>query len=112
MKEKTMHHLRLSFALGLASLTAACGQKAETPDSSEMTGSTDNMAMAPAAATPILAKGHGTVTAIDQGAATITLAHRPIPEAKWPAMTLEIQAPPPLADTAQMGEKGELEQTK
>src|SRR3546814_10818428 len=32
----------------------ACGQKAETPDSSEMIGSTDNMAMAPAAATPNL----------------------------------------------------------
>src|SRR3546814_16888358 len=54
-------------SLGLAGLTAACGHKAETPDSSEMTGSTDNMAMAPAAATPILAKGHGTVTAIDKG---------------------------------------------
>src|SRR3546814_5610269 len=57
MKEKTMYIFRLSLVLGLAGLTAACGQKAETPDSSEMTGSTDNMAMAPAAATPILAKG-------------------------------------------------------
>src|SRR3546814_1038984 len=78
MKEKTMYIFRLSLVLGLAGLTAACGQKAETPDSSEMTGSTDNMAMAPAAATPILAKGHGTVTAIDKGAGTITLAHGPI----------------------------------
>src|SRR3546814_9318893 len=65
---KTMYIFRLSLVLGLAGLTAACGQKAETPDSSEMTGSTDNMAMAPAAATPILAKGHGAVTAIDKGA--------------------------------------------
>src|SRR3546814_9572268 len=73
MKEKTMYIFRLSLVLGLAGLTAACGQKAETPDSSEMTGSTDNMAMAPAAATPILDKGHGTVTAIDKGAGTITL---------------------------------------
>src|SRR3546814_16330386 len=83
MKEKTMHYLRLSLALGLAGLTAACGQKVETPVSSETTGSIE-MAMAPAAATPILAKGHGTVTAIDKGAGTITLAHGPIPEAKWP----------------------------
>src|SRR3546814_10875228 len=88
MKEKTIYIFRLSLVLGLAGLTAACGQKAETPDSSEMTGSTDNMAMAPAAATQILAKGHGTVTAIDKGAGTITLAHGPIPEAKWPAMTM------------------------
>src|SRR3546814_9518839 len=39
MKEKTMYIFRLSLVLGLAGLTAACGQKAETPDSSEMTGS-------------------------------------------------------------------------
>src|SRR3546814_10624285 len=52
----TMHYLRLSLALGLAGLTAACGQMVETPVSSETTGSIE-MAMAPAAATPILAKG-------------------------------------------------------
>ena len=104
-----MYIFRLSLVLGLAGLTAACGQKAETPDSSEMTGSTDNMAMAPAAATPILAKGHGTVTAIDKGAATITLAHGPIPEAKWPAMTMAFKAAPAIADTAQIGEKVDFE---
>src|SRR3546814_7194475 len=51
MKGKTMYIFRLSLVLGIAGLTAACGQKAETPDSSEMTGSPDNMALAPAAAT-------------------------------------------------------------
>lgn len=100
-----MHYLQLSFALGLAALAAACGQKAETPASSEMTGSMDNMAMAPAATTPILAKGHGTVTAIDKGTGTITLAHDPIPEAKWPAMTMAFKAAPTITDTAQVGEK-------
>ncbi|MBU3992160.1 MAG: copper-binding protein [Alphaproteobacteria bacterium] len=99
-----MHYLRLSLALGLAGLTAACGQKVETPVSSETTGSIE-MAMAPAAATPILAKGHGTVTAIDKGAGTITLAHGPIPEAKWPAMTMAFKAAPAITDTAQVGDK-------
>ena len=31
MKEKTMNHARLTIALGLAALTAACGKKAEAP---------------------------------------------------------------------------------
>src|SRR3546814_15783284 len=70
-----------------------------------MTGSADNRAIAPAAGTPILAKGHGTVTAIDKGAGTITLAHGPIPEAKWPAMTMAFKAAPAIAATAQVGEK-------
>src|SRR3546814_7853474 len=74
MKEKTMYIFRLSLVLGLAGLTSACGQKAETPDSSEMIGSTVNMAMAPAAAPPLLAKGHVTVPALDPGAGTIPLA--------------------------------------
>mgnify|MGYP001045738388 FL=1 len=104
-----MHYLRLSLALGLAGLTAACGQKAERSASSEMTDNMDNMAMAPAATTPILAKGHGTVTAIDKGAGTITLAHGPIPEAKWPAMTMAFKAAPAIADTAQIGEKVDFE---
>lgn len=100
-----MRYLRLGLVLGLAGLTAACGQKAERSASSEMTDSMDNMAMAPAATTPILAKGHGTVTAIDKGAGTITLAHGPIPEAKWPAMTMAFKAAPTITDTAQVGEK-------
>lgn len=98
-----MNCLRLSLALGLAGLTAACGQNAERSVSSEMTDSMDNMAMAPAA-TPILAKGHGTVTAIDKGAGTITLAHGPIPEVKWPAMTMAFKAAPTITDTAQVGD--------
>src|SRR3546814_17109269 len=69
-----------------------------------MTGSADNRAIAPAAGTPILAKGHGTVTAIDKGAGTITLAHGPIPEAKWPAMTMAFQAAPAIADNAPVGD--------
>jgi Cu/Ag efflux protein CusF len=99
-----MNYLRLSLALGLAGLTA-CGQKAETPVSSETTSSMDNMAMASSAVTPILATGHGTVTAIDKAAGTITLAHGPIPEAKWPAMTMAFKAAPAITDTAQIGEK-------
>src|SRR3546814_2348743 len=106
-KEKTMTYVRLTIALGLAALTAACGKKAETPVAAEtnqaapataMTGDMGNMAMAPAATAPIMAKGLGTVTAIEQTARTITLDHGPHPEAKWPAMTMAVKAAPAIID--------------
>lgn len=109
-----MNHTRLTIALGLAALTAACGKKAETPVAAEtnqatpaatMSGDMGNMAMAPAAAAPIMAKGHGKVTAIDKAAGTITLDHGPIPEAKWPAMTMAFKAAPAITDAVKVGDK-------
>lgn len=107
-----MKHARLTIALGLAALTAACGKKAETPVTVEtnqaapavqaMNNDMGNMAMAPA---PIMAKGHGTITAIDKAAGTITLAHGAIPEVKWPAMTMAFKAVPAIIDAAKVGEK-------
>ncbi|KMS52341.1 copper-binding protein [Sphingobium sp. AR-3-1] len=120
MKEKTMKHARLTIALGLAALTAACGKKAETPVAAEtnqaapaaaMSGDMGNMAMAPAATAPIMAKGHGTVTAIDKTAGTITLDHGPIPEANWPAMTMAFKAAPAISDAAKVGDKVDFDVT-
>jgi Cu/Ag efflux protein CusF len=114
-----MTYVRLTIALGLAALTAACGKKAETPIAAEtnqaapattaMSGDMGNMAMAPAA--PIMAKGHGTVTAIDKTAGTITLDHGPIPEAKWPAMTMAFKAAPAITDAAKIGDKVDFDLT-
>jgi Cu/Ag efflux protein CusF len=116
-----MHYVRLTIALGLAALTAACGKKAETPVAAEtnqaapaataMSGDMGNMAMAPAATAPIMAKGHGTVTAIDKTAGTITLDHGPIPEAKWPAMTMAFKAAPAITDAAKVGDKVDFDLT-
>ncbi len=110
-----MTYVRLTIALGLAALTAACGKKAETPVAAEtnqaapaaaaMNSDMGNMAMAPAATAPIMAKGHGTVTVIDKAAGTITLDHGPIPEAKWPAMTMAFKAAPAITDAAKVGDK-------
>lgn len=110
-----MKHVRLTIALGLAALTAACGKKAETPvvaetnqaapEAAAMSRDMGNMAMAPAATAPIMAKGHGTVTAIDKTAGTITLDHGPIPEAKWPAMTMAFKAAPAITDAVKVGDK-------
>lgn len=115
-----MTYVRLTIALGLATLTAACGKKAETPVVAEtnqaapaaaMSGDMGNMAMAPAATAPIMAKGHGTVTAVDKTAGTITLDHGPIPEAKWPAMTMAFKAAPAITDAAKVGEKVDFDLT-
>lgn len=116
-----MKHAQLTIALGLAALTAACGKKAETPVAAETnqaapaaaatSGNMDNRAMAPAATAPIMAKGHGTITAVDKAAGTITLDHGAIPEAKWPAMTMAFKAVPAIIDAAKVGEKVDFDLT-
>ncbi len=115
-----MNSARLTIALGLVALTAACGKKAETPVAAEtnqaapaaaMSGDMGNMAMARAATAPIKAKGHGTVTAIDKAAGTITLDHDAIPEAKWPAMTMAFKASPAITDTVKLGDKVDFDLT-
>jgi Cu(I)/Ag(I) efflux system protein CusF len=120
LKEKTMNSARLTIALGLAALTAACGKQAETPVSADtnqaapaaaMSGDMGNMAMPPAATSAIKAKGHGTVTAIDKVAGTITLNHDAIPEAKWPAMTMAFKAAPAIIDAAKVSEKVDFDLT-
>lgn len=110
-----MKLLSITLALGAAALVAGCGEKtennaaapantAEAPAATgSMSGDMGNMAMAPNA--PIMAKGHGTVTAVDKTAGTITLDHGPIPEAKWPAMTMAFKAAPAILDTAKVGDK-------
>ena len=115
-----MNHARLTIALGLAALTAACGKKAEAPVATEtneaapaatMSGDMGNMSMAPDANAAIKAKGHGTVTAIDKAAGTITLDHGPIPGVDWPAMTMSFKAAPAVVEKAKVGERVQFDVT-
>lgn len=116
-----MKPLMLTTMLGLTALLAACGQKAETNETAaantateaasdkdemagNMSGDTGNMAM-PADSGAKMAKGSGTVTAIDKSAGSITLDHGPIPEAQWPAMTMAFKAKPELLDSVKVGDK-------
>lgn len=116
-----MKPLMLTTMLGVTALLAACGQKAETnetaaantateaaPGKSEMAGNMSgdmgNMAMSADSAAK-MAKGSGTVTAIDKSAGTITLDHGPIPEAQWPAMTMAFKAKPELLGSVKVGDK-------
>ena len=90
-----------TFALiGAAVALAACGPKTETKTAEAPAApmasapamtpapATDNMAGMPMAADAKMAKGTGTVTAVDMTAGTVTIEHGPIPEANWPAMTM------------------------
>ncbi|SCW89392.1 Copper binding protein CusF [Sphingobium faniae] len=103
--------------LALTAALAACGSKTETneaaatntaaPEAAEsdaMAGDMGNMNM-PAQGAAKMAKGNGTVTAIDKAAGTVTLDHGPIPEANWPAMTMAFKAKPELLDSVKVGDK-------
>lgn len=95
--------------VGAAAALAACGPKTETKTAEAPAApmasapamtpapAADNMAGMPMAADAKMAKGAGTVTAIDATAGTVTIAHGPIPEANWPAMTMGFKAAPALA---------------
>lgn len=116
-----MKPLMLTTMLGVTALIAACGQKAETNETAaantateaasdkggmadNMSGDMGNMTM-PAQGAAKVAKGNGTVTAIDKAAGTITLDHGPISEADWPAMTMAFRAKPELLDSVKVGDK-------
>ena len=112
-----MTYVRLTIALGLATLTAACGKKAETPVAAEtnqatpaaaMNSDMGNMAMP---AESKMGKGTGTVNAIDKAAGKITLNHGPIPEVNWPAMTMAFKAAPAITDAAKVGDKVDFDLT-
>jgi Cu(I)/Ag(I) efflux system protein CusF len=105
----------LAIALGFATLTTACGQKAEAPPSPEanqssamsgaMNGSASDMGNMAMPAEVKTAKGTGTVTAIDKATSKITLDHQAIPEAGWPAMTMAFDAKPAIIESVAVGDK-------
>jgi Cu(I)/Ag(I) efflux system periplasmic protein CusF len=107
-----MKHLALAGLTILMTVSlAACGKKGESPPPAPVAAeatptatnaaSMANMDMAGAK----MAKGTGTVTAVDAAAGTITLDHGPIPEAGWPAMTMAFKAGPSVTGAVKTGDK-------
>ncbi len=115
--------MKLIFAtatvLALTAGLAACGKPAPeqaaapaeaasamaastTPEAAAPAGDMGKMAMS---ADAKMAKGEGTVTAVDTTANTITLDHGPIAEAGWPAMTMGFKASPALVAQVKTGDK-------
>jgi Cu(I)/Ag(I) efflux system protein CusF len=80
--------MRLGLAVALLA-TGIAGCSDATPDAQPS---------APTAAETRSGKGAGTVTAVDSGAGSVTIAHGPMPEVGWPAMTMTF-----AADSALLG---------
>jgi len=95
------------FPVAVALLLVACGEQANVQ-------ATQNAVIPSAADMPAASsggRGTGTVTAIDNGAGTVTLDHTPIPEVSWPAMTMAFEAKPDLLQKIAVGDKVSFEMT-
>lgn len=97
-----------SIPLAAALLTlAGCNDTQTEPEADA--ASTDSamagMGETEAAATPVMAKSTGTITAIDTAAAKVSIDHAAIPEVEWPAMTMGFAADPALLGDLQVGDK-------
>lgn len=111
------HPLLILAALAAVGALAACGQKPDTETATAPAAPASESAAAPAADSPMngmattgaptatIAKGTGTVTAVDAAAGTITIDHAPIPEANWPAMTMGFKAAPEQVASVRAGDK-------
>lgn len=77
-------------------------RKAEAPKATASAGAMGEMAMT---ADAKMAKGSGTVTAIDSAAGKITLDHGAIPAVGWPAMTMGFSVKPDLLAGITIGDK-------
>jgi Cu(I)/Ag(I) efflux system periplasmic protein CusF len=76
--------------------------KAESPKAETSADKMGDMAMP---ADVKMAKGTGTVTALDQAAGKITLDHGVIPTVGWPAMKMGFSAKPDLLAGIAVGDK-------
>jgi Cu(I)/Ag(I) efflux system protein CusF len=87
--------MRIGLAMALLA-TAIAGCSDATPDAQPS---------APAAAETRSGKGTGTVTAVDSGTGTVTIAHGPMPDVGWPAMTMTFAADPALLGSVAEGDR-------
>jgi Cu(I)/Ag(I) efflux system periplasmic protein CusF len=87
MKKLIMTASLIALPLGLS----ACDKPAETPKAEAQADAKGEMAMSTEAK---MAKGSGTVTAIDTATGKITLDHGPIASLEWPAMKMGFDAKP------------------
>jgi Cu/Ag efflux protein CusF len=98
-------------ALALAAGLAACGKQqaaaptTPAPAAPTATPASADMGTMPMPAGAKMAKGSGTVKAVDPAAGTITLDHGPIPEANWPAMTMTFKAGQNVTGAVKPGDK-------
>lgn len=81
---------------------SGCDKKADAPKVEVSPDAMGDMAMPVDAK---MAKGTGTVTAIDVASGKLTLEHDAIPAVEWPAMTMGFTAKPELLKDIAVGDK-------
>ena len=104
MKKTDLIATLIAMPLGLS----ACDKSTKTPKAEAPTDAMGDMAM-PAEAK--IAKGSGTVTAVDAAAGKVSLDHGPIPAVGWPAMKMGFTAKPVLLDNVAVGDKVDFDVT-
>lgn len=96
---------RLTILLAAPLALAACGGQADDAEPTDTAMTSDmpmtegtamsgDMPMMQSGETGMTASAEGKVTKIDDTAGTITIAHGPVPEVEWPAMTMGFTADP------------------
>ena len=78
-----------------------CGKPAPSADPTKPDAMA-NMAMSPAAR---MAKGVGTIAAMDLSLGTVKISHGPITELQWPAMTMGFSGTPDLLRGLKVGDR-------
>ena len=107
----------LILSAGLALALAACDQKTEpapvepAPATAAPAATSDMAAMSMDASGEMSGSGTGAITAVDAAAGKVTIAHGPIPEVNWPAMTMAFTASPTVLQEAKVGEEVQFDVT-
>lgn len=94
--------VRLTGALALALLVAACGSS-QDGNSQKPAAADGGTGTAPADS---FYSGTGTVQSVSGD--EVAIAHGPIPAIGWPAMTMTFTAPPGMAGTLKTGDRVEF----
>lgn len=87
---------------------AASTEDAKTPAAEPTPMASETPAMATEAAAK-KASATGTIEAVDAAAGKITIAHGPVAELQWPAMTMGFKATPEQVASVQVGQKVQFE---
>jgi len=89
-------------------LLAACSSPTEEPAATQTSAPSPAVPASPAATS---ASASGVVTAVDPTAKTIKIAHGPVPELEWPAMTMTFRAPDTDLTAIRQGDRVSFEFT-
>ena len=104
MKKLMLTATLLVLPLGLS----ACDKPVEAPKVEDQADAMAEMAMSSEAK---MAKGSGTVTAIDTATGKITLDHGPIASLEWPAMKMGFAAKPKMLASVAVSDKVDFDVT-